>query len=637
MAQRSKPSARGVLLTVVAFLTLSHQQAFADPIWNQTGGLTTVNWSNPANWNTGVVPISTDNPILALSNFSHYLDANTNVASLTMNGQNSTLNTAGYTLGVSGNVDLLGNTNSLSLTPASTMTVGGNLNNTNLATLTLDTSTAGVTGTVTNDSSTITLSNGSIMTVGGDLNNLSTNISGNGLLNVSGGSQLTVSGTLSFDNSAVYLNGLPSVLGAGSVTNTNGSGFNVINGGAANVTGDFTNSSGALGGSQVDVESSGSVNVTGAFINLAGANQNQVSLSNQGALTAGTLDNQAGNAIFIASGGTLQVGTQLTNSGSLTMDSHSDNSSVTAGVIGNSGTLTANGTDANFGAGRNTVTTAYLLNDASGVVTVGGGVNGGLGAQLNVVAFVNSGTVVVNGPQDSGNGSGGGGLNADLFYDNILGGQTTIDAGGTLSVGFLTDQGFVGELYGQDSAGSETNVNGTQIAGVVDIANGILEGNGTIDANVLIEGDGVISPGNSPGTLNINGNYTQSSTGTMDIELGNLGAGNFDQIVVTGNVTLDGILQATFLPGYGYTPVAGDIFVILLWTGSESGDFSAFNWTIPGGSGGLVLQEFIDAQNQDLYLEWVGEEVAVPEPASLFLLGAGLASLLAARRKRQAN
>jgi hypothetical protein len=84
-------------------------------------------------------------------------------------------------------------------------------------------------------------------------------------------------------------------------------------------------------------------------------------------------------------------------------------------------------------------------------------------------------------------------------------------------------------------------------------ANGRLSGNGTL-ANVI--NHGTIKPGNSIGTITINGNYTQ--TGTYELELDSNGTS--DRINVTGTASLGGTLTVlplspvgTFIPGTIYT------------------------------------------------------------------------------------
>ncbi|MCH2129227.1 MAG: PEP-CTERM sorting domain-containing protein [Pirellulaceae bacterium] len=127
-------------------------------------------------------------------------------------------------------------------------------------------------------------------------------------------------------------------------------------------------------------------------------------------------------------------------------------------------------------------------------------------------------------------------------------------------------------------------------------AGGVIGGSGTIGGNV--ENSATVAPGNSPGILTISGNYTQSSSGTLAIEVTGTGAGEngHDQLVVTGAATLDGTLDiqtdAGFTPSVGASPgVNGDGFFILT-AGTVTGQFSNVNGRHVGN--GLFYE--IDAQ-----------------------------------------
>ena len=67
----------------------------------------------------------------------------------------------------------------------------------------------------------------------------------------------------------------------------------------------------------------------------------------------------------------------------------------------------------------------------------------------------------------------------------------------------------------------------------------MLKGTGTIQANLTNSGE--LAPGNSPGIIHIDGDYTQTATGTLEIEVGGLTPGTeHDKVIVTGTATLDG-------------------------------------------------------------------------------------------------
>ena len=98
-----------------------------------------------------------------------------------------------------------------------------------------------------------------------------------------------------------------------------------------------------------------------------------------------------------------------------------------------------------------------------------------------------------------------------------------------------------------------TLLNGVSLGGsTLTLNGGTLSGVGTINASVVNAAE--ISPGASPGTITVNGNYTQTSAGVMKIELGGAPPGTqFDQLNVTGTASLDGALNVSLINGFSTT------------------------------------------------------------------------------------
>ncbi len=93
-----------------------------------------------------------------------------------------------------------------------------------------------------------------------------------------------------------------------------------------------------------------------------------------------------------------------------------------------------------------------------------------------------------------------------------------------------------------------------------------LQGVGLIIGNVT--NSGTVAPGNSIGTLTIDGNYTQRSNGTLQIEIGS--PSNHDVLVVSGTAKLSGTLEIASL---GYGPEYGDQIPFLV-AGKITGKFN---------------------------------------------------------------
>ena len=119
-------------------------------------------------------------------------------------------------------------------------------------------------------------------------------------------------------------------------------------------------------------------------------------------------------------------------------------------------------------------------------------------------------------------------------------------------------------------------------------------GTGTINSNLT--NAGTVSPGSSPGTITVDGDYTQESTGTLSMELGGTTPDTeFDQLVVTGAAALDGTLDVSLINEF--SPELGDSFTILTY-GSHTGSFETLNmpdldpglaWEVAYGSTAVTL------------------------------------------------
>jgi T5SS/PEP-CTERM-associated repeat protein len=98
---------------------------------------------------------------------------------------------------------------------------------------------------------------------------------------------------------------------------------------------------------------------------------------------------------------------------------------------------------------------------------------------------------------------------------------------------------------------------------------GTVWGNGTLGTlGATVTNGGLVAPGSSPGAMYIQGNFTQTAGGTLQIEIQN--SAN-DKLDVRGTLILGGTLDVVL---NGFVPSGTHSFDILDWTGGISGTFS---------------------------------------------------------------
>jgi hypothetical protein len=159
---------------------------------------------------------------------------------------------------------------------------------------------------------------------------------------------------------------------------------------------------------------------------------------------------------------------------------------------------------------------------------------------------------------------------------------------------------------------------------------------------------GSMSPGNSPGLFTINGNYTQSSSGHLLIELAGLLAGTqYDVLDVHGSATLAGFLDVGLFGGFD--PTADSFFDVLL-ADDLSGTFDTLN--LPTSANGVFTISYLHPTGLDavrISFDFGGNGLPefpgptreglpppgtqVPEPTTLLLVVSGLVGLWGVKRK----
>jgi hypothetical protein len=133
---------------------------------------------------------------------------------------------------------------------------------------------------------------------------------------------------------------------------------------------------------------------------------------------------------------------------------------------------------------------------------------------------------------------------------------------------------------------------------------GTLYGNGQVTVGGALRNAGVINlaggsgPGATPGSLFVTGDYTQTSTGQLDVHL--YSNSTYDALHVSGLATLGGTLNVTAM--YGYRPGPGAIFSVVTY-GSRSGTFAALS--LPPVAVGHWDPRYDDPQYPNQLTLWV--------------------------------
>jgi hypothetical protein len=293
----------------------------------------------------------------------------------------------------------------------------------------------------------------------------------------------------------------------------------------------------------------------------------------------------------------VSLGNRLVISGNPTVNVSSGDP-VSIPRIDQTGTLT----------GTNPITVTSLYNwsgvlGGPGALTMADGATmytGGIAKYLDGRTLINHGTIVwrFNAPIHGSNGALIDNYGSfDARDDATFTGQAAVTFNNhnalVKSSGSLTTFDILFNNYGSVAAqsgeiaftygdlvlppNSSYNLAGGNLAvgGLLDLQGGVLPGSGGIQGDV--RNGGLIAPGESPGSITIQGHYTQTLSGTLAIELA---AELQDSLVVTGTASLAGTLEVTLLE---FSPAPPDSFQILSYA-NHAGEFDAL--LLPNLSGG---------------------------------------------------
>jgi len=425
--------------------------------------------------------------------------------------------------------------------------------------------------------SALTLNGGSLHTTGNVATQRTLNLAKNAVVTTDAGTSLTTAGTVTGTGGLVKD-------GAGTLSITgvaSHSGGTTVNEGTLVLSGNNTYTGGTLlNGGTLSISSDANLGDAANAVTLNGGN------------LAVTSDVTTAREIVIASGGgsiTTDTGATLSQTGSITGD----------------GTLTKLGGGTLIVSGSNTFTGGTLVNGGTVRIDSGSSLGTGdiilQGGVLQTYATLGTGQKVLV--------SGNSGVNVSAGTTTVLSGD--IDTAGASGCFIKSGAGAL-SLTGKASLNEGTCVqngtlraNGTLNSSFVTVdAIATLRGIGRINGPVSVSGR--LAPGNSPGTLTVDGTVTMNAGSTFEADIDGYGtgtgAGNYSRLLVVGaghqfiaGGTLEPLLRGiTGDATNTFTPVLGDSYRIVTAEGGIVGRFDSLTQPTDGLAANTRFLAFYD-------------------------------------------
>ena len=505
------------------------------------------------------------------------------------------------------------------------------------------------TGTVTNNS-LLEATAGGTMNLIANVTNTTGTIKADGansLVNL-GGSTIN-GGTLTTTNGgSVQNNGTATFNG---VTLSSGSTLTLADSSATTLQGTITNGGTIAQNSAVsntDVLLSGAVELKGGTLAMSNNFNNRI-YNNTGVAASLTVDAnttiQGAGQLGINNGGyafTLtNNGTVLANQSNMLEVAPTGNTTNNGTFQANSGsTLFMNGTLTNYNPSTSTLT-GGTYNAYSGTIALSD-------ANLDNPSVIrtNAATILLDGATAKIADAHSNDIVGGFLATNTVAGHFTIQNGANLTTsgGGFTNAGRVDvganstftvggsndyvQTGGLTVLQTTTSFMAVALGHKVDIQGGTLQGIGTVQGDLT--NSGTVHPGGSPGILTVTGNYVQTASGILGIDIaGPLAGSGYSQLNVGGTAMLNGTLNVTLESSF--SPTDGETFTILNSSGLLGSVFTTFLGQSQNGVTFTIDYNNLVTNGVVLTAHTLR---AVPEPGSLALVALGAIGLAAYGRRR---
>lgn len=346
----------------------------------------------------------------------------------------------------------------------------------------------------------------------------------------------------------------------------------------------------------------------------------------------GTLTQQGPGVLTLSGANTYSGGTFI-DGGVLAVGADANLGAQAGGLTFNAGTLQLTGSfdtarPVTLNAGGGTIDTAGTTNAFSAVISGAGALTKAGSGTLVLVAdsTYTGGTSITGGTLQLGAGGTSGSVAGDILNNAnlVFNRADTVTYNGVVSgTGSLTQQGTgLLILPGRHSYSGPTTVqqgtlwvNGSIASAATTVAaTGTLGGNGTIFGNVL--NAGVVAPGNSIGTLTINGNYVgQGGTLRIESQLGDDASPTDKLVIGGGTATGSTAMQVVNLGGTGAFTTGSGIPVVEAVNGGTTAA-GAFSLAAPVAAGPYEYLLFRGGVTAGTAENWYLRTTAPPTPVA---------------------